>query len=602
MTADGPGWGLFAAGANPGNWKWQQVAVDDRTIAVSVGLPVGLPVEQLQRGPLELARELLSEQLTLHDVIPPFAMIAFDRVTGHFAIAQDWLGMAKLYTYRSQGVFAISNRPTMLPYVLGERLRPDPAGWATYLGSDAFICDSSPVIGVKQISAGRIIDGRQREGGRWDLSTTTTQTADELVAEAAATDVPVDLGLAADGIQRACTSLGTLWPGALPFGLSGGKDSRLVAAALISSGVVPRFSTRADTPAEAETATRLISLAKHARGIEIDHSVTPPFTPSRVAQHDLVQRARQLLIRYDHSFPSTYVLRPPVGLTWPDALPAPSVGGACGEIATSKWLSPSWLDDEAVPAADIQIALHRAVAQHVNPRWQTTEVRRRLDIAVDDLTCRSKTIKIRGSKILHWTYLVTRMRSWSTAGFNVNQITPLLTPEFVRVAFAMTLADKREAATHRDLTERLMPEWSGIAWVKNSAGLSSTEIPKIWDGDGLAALEERLIDGPNEFTEWLDYHELNNSLSRAKDGKGTAADNGALRAFIVLSVAAESFAELNKQIREPSRIHEIRASAQPRPGKLYLRKLASRAPKPIKRVALGLLRQRSSRLPTKERP
>lgn len=597
-AVDGPGWGLSAVAANPGSWNWQQVAVDDRTIAVSIGLPVGLPAEQLKRGPLALARELLSEQLTLRDVIPPFAMIAFDRSTGHFAIAQDWLGMAKLYTYRSQGVFAISNRPTMLPYVLGERLRPDPAGWAAYLGSDAFLCDSSPVMSVKQVSAGRIIDGRLREDGRWDLTTKSTPTADELVAEAAATEVPADLELAAEGIRRACTSLRTLWPGALPLGLSGGKDSRLVAAALISSGLIPRFSTRADTPAEAETAARLVGLARHARGVDIEHSVTPPFTPVRVAQHGLVQRARQLLVRYDHSFPSTYVLRPPVGLTWPHDLPAPTVGGACGEIATSKWLPPSWLDDETVPEADLQMALHRAVAQHVNPRWQTIELRRRLDIAVDDLTRRSKAIQIGGSKVLHWTYLVTRMRSWSTAGFNVHQTTPLLTPEFVRVAFSMTLADKRRAAAHRDLTERLMPEWSGIAWVKNSAGLSTSEIPKVWDGDGLATLEERLVDAPNEFTEWLDHHELNASLNRAKDGKGTPADNGALRAFIVLSVAAETFAEMNKQIRAPSHTYEIRTAPLPI-GRRYLRRLASIAPRPVKKVASGLLRRRPSRARTK---
>jgi asparagine synthase (glutamine-hydrolysing) len=188
----------------------------------------------------------------LSEVVPPFGLVVVDESSGSFAVCQDWLGMARLYVYRSQGVVAISNLPTMLPYVLGDRIVPDEEGWAYFIGGDAFNGCTSPVRGVTQVPAGVVMTGRQNSTGHWDVSTTQNRTVDDIVAEASAASDRTHIDLAAEGIRRAAASLGVLWPAQIPLGLSGGKDSRLVAAALLSAGIVPRFSTRADSPAEAE--------------------------------------------------------------------------------------------------------------------------------------------------------------------------------------------------------------------------------------------------------------------------------------------------------------------------------------------------------------
>ncbi|MGH8774637.1 MAG: hypothetical protein ACRDWI_05485 [Jiangellaceae bacterium] len=543
----GEGWGLFAAASDAGNWQWDLVRADESITAVSVGLPVGLPPELLARGPVELARNLVADAGLLSDVVPPFGLVAVDEANQTFVVSQDWLGMARLYVYRSQGVVAFSNRPSMLPYVFGDTLVPDPDGWAHYIGGDAFNDHASPVRGVTQIPAGEVVTGRRRDDGCWELITTRRRAIDEFAAEAASQRT-ARMDLAAEGVRRAGASLGALWPGPIPFGLSGGKDSRLVAAAMLAAGVVPRFSTRADSPAEAETATGLVELARLSLGREIEHTVTDRFTPTTIAVHDLYARARKLLIRYDFAFGSTYLLRPPV-TAWPAVLPPPTVGGAAGEIATSKWVPTSWLSDDAVTHEQLLAALAGAVASQVGFGWQSPIVRRRLSVLVQDLADRVEAIGLRGGQALHWTYLVTRMRRWSTAGDNLHQITPLLTPEFLQVAFAMTLAEKREAAVHRRLTEQLMPSWAGVAWVKNSAGLARSEIPQVWDGDGLAVLDE-LVERPgDELTTMLDQDALRAALRRAKLGKGTISDGNALRVFTMLSAAADLFGEMNDEVR-----------------------------------------------------
>lgn len=597
-TSSGEGWGLFATAADSGEWRWRQVARDESVTAVSIGLPVGLAPGLLAGGPVELARRSIRDTSVLSDVVPPFGLVVVDESSRTFSVCQDWLGMARLYVYQSQGVVAFSNLPTMLPYVLGDQIAPDEAGWAYFIGGDAFNGHTSPVRGVTQVRAGEVVMGRQDSNGHWDISTTRHRSVDDIVAEASATSDRTQIDLAAEGIRRAAASLRVLWPARIPLGLSGGKDSRLVAAALLAAGIVPRFSTRADSPAEAETAAQLVELARSSCGVQMDHTIVDAFTPKIVAMHGLRKRARQLLSRYDFMFGSTYLLRPPVS-PWSAALPAPAVGGGAGEIATSKWVPAAWTNDDTVSRAQLLVALRGALTSQVAAGWQTQLLRRRLDVLVHELADTANVLGLQGAQMLHWTYLVTRMRRWSSASHNVHQITPLLTPEFIRVAFAMTLAEKRLAVVHRQLTERLMPEWAGIPWIKNSAGVARSQMPQVWDGDGIAALGELLDRPADELTDLLDRDAVSAALGRAKRGKATGSDGGGLRVFTLLAVASDLFREMNEEVRLVSRSHSLespfglRRHAAVRMS--IRRKIAAVTPLPLRRGIHSVMASRGRR-------
>ncbi|MGH2393019.1 MAG: hypothetical protein ACRDGH_05920, partial [Candidatus Limnocylindria bacterium] len=358
------------------------------------------------------------------------------------------------------------------------------------------------------------------------------------------------------------------------------------------------FSTRADSSAEGETSARLLDLARSSCGVEIEHTITAAFTPEIVAAHDLRERARQLLTRYDFTFGSTYLLRPTVA-PWRAALPPPTVGGAAGEIATSKWIPQTWTSDETVTRAQLLTALRGAVASQVASAWQTQHLRRRLDVLIHELADSADALGLRGAQALHWTYLITRMRRWSTASHNVHQITPLLTPEFIQVAFAMTLAEKREAAVHSQLTDRLMPEWAGIPWIKNSAGVARSQIPQVWDGDGMTALQE-LVDRPgDEMTGKLDREIASAALGRAKRGKGAISDGSGLRVFTLLAVASDLFREMNDEVRRVSTPHPPeRVVARRGPSMVRAsvrRRIAAATPLPVRRTIRSALDGRSRR-------
>jgi hypothetical protein len=87
-TSSGDGWGLFATAADPGEWRWRQVARDESLTVISIGLPVGLAPGLLARGPVELARLSIGDTGVLSDVVPPFGLVVVDEASKGFSSAK----------------------------------------------------------------------------------------------------------------------------------------------------------------------------------------------------------------------------------------------------------------------------------------------------------------------------------------------------------------------------------------------------------------------------------------------------------------------------------------------------------------------------------
>jgi hypothetical protein len=91
------------------------------------------------------------------------------------------------------------------------------------------------------------------------------------------------------------------------------------------------------------------------------------------------------------------------------------------------------------------------------------------------------------------------------------------TPEFISAVIALPLARMKSSAFHRRLTERLLPEWTGIDYVQD-VGVAE-RIPHIWDGDGLDLLTQ-LSDGTTaELTWMLDHNKVRTALDRLRRGE-----------------------------------------------------------------------------------
>jgi hypothetical protein len=553
-VVEGQGWGMFGAAASPVGWNWNLVSFDQDGLVATVGLPVGLDDTVLSGGPIGVGRGVLAGRSVLDGVVPPFGVLVTDGT--RFAAQQDWFGMASIYVYRSHGVVAFSNRPILLPYVFGDAIHPDAQGFARYASCDAFVGSVSPVMGVKPLGPGEAFIGKRNRKNTWKISMSRGTCLDDAAVAGARLNSNADLEvLAVTSFSRATSSLARLWPATdlLRCGLSGGRDSRLPAANLLAGGISPRFYTNTDNPEEGVVANRLIDLARGAGRSGIVHDLVPPRNGNAKATTGVEQRLTDLFWHYDFSYRRQFVMRG--RRIENERIPPATINGAIGGIAWGAWVPENWSQSTLNPAAEMDIALRRGlIGKAGGPLCEPAAGW--VGAYLGELIEHAALLGLDQVQSLTWMYCATRARTWPTARHNFHQTMLYATPEFVSAVIALPLRRMKSSAFHRRLTERLLPEWTGVDYVH---GVGAAEhIPSICDGDGLQLLIELSERTTAELTWMLDRNKVRTALDRLRrgelDSKRMSKANRLLTTFAVLAEAERDFAGLNAELAAVARV------------------------------------------------
>jgi hypothetical protein len=560
----GDDWGLtMLHPPPPATPRWPGFAEDGAVLAVSMGLPVGLDVSG---GPIALAGRLLRGEDVHADVVPPFGLLAVDGAHARpggtdgtygtdgsdgarFALQQDWLGMCRLFAGSADGVTVFASRPSLVPEFLGQPTRPDRDGWTSYAILGYFGGDLSPVHGVSLLAPGERVSGHRRAGGGWELTRAARFGLDDVVAagiEARRGGLEAALDRAAHGLATTAASIDDLSDEPITLGLSGGKDSRLIAAAFIAGGRLPRFTTNEDTAAEGEVARRLVGILHDARGLRAEHQVVRAGTQAVVRNLGLRERVTRLQRLYDYQFPSSFTVRWP----GPERLPATarplSLTGAGGEVAVGSWYpkasgggasSGSAGADERDKRVAIDAVMTRlltAVDAPAVERWVAAHERDRLIRLLDH----AESVGLVGLELCDYTFMAEHIRRRSTSAYFVGMVTPFLAPSFVTAAFALRPQQKREWALHIGLLRRFVPEWDDVGFVKATTGPSTAA--RVWDGDGLEAVHELLDTVRGDLTGLLRRKVVVSTALRCSRGEGTTRSERTLQQFAWLAVASAS--------------------------------------------------------------
>ncbi|BCY05508.1 hypothetical protein [Actinoplanes sp. L3-i22] len=523
----GPDWGVtFLHRGDQGAYRWPMHAVDGRVTALSLGLPVGAEVTG---GPVAMARRLLDGADIHRAVVPPFGLIAVDG-DERFAIQQDWVGMCRLFTGSANGITAFCSRPSLLATFLTGAVEPDLAGWASYAVVGHFGGDLSPVRGTTLLEAGRRVTGRRRPGGGWELTEEIRYNVDDVVMSGFAgqgRSVEDSLDLAAQAITGTAASVSELYGEAITLGLSGGKDSRLIAASLVAAGLRPKFATNEDTAAEGVTARELVRILRDKRGLDLEHQLSRSGAPDDVLKVGLYERAARLQRLHDFQFPSTYTIRPAVREQLRDQATPVSFTGAAGELSTGYWYPAA---EGRTPEEEALTRLTAAVPKGAVIDGAVGAERARITGLLDH----AKGIGLRDLHLIDYVYLVERVRRWYTSAYAIGMVTPFLSPGFVAATFGLTAAQKRERLLHNGLIERLVPEWADIPFVSISTGKSTAA--RVWDGDGVHVIADLLDTARGPIAQLMHRDVVEKALVSAVHND--KADQRVLRQFTALGVAS----------------------------------------------------------------
>jgi len=360
--------------------------------------------------------------------------------------------------YRAEvaGAVVVSDRACWAAAATGRLGDPDPAMAGAFLSLGYPVGDATPFRGVRALGGDRelrLIDGR--------LGYVPPGDARTAVMRAGAGDE----GLAgAEAVARALTEAVRPLGGADPpaeLSLTGGKDSRLVAAALAAARVPFRSRTHGFAGHPDVVVAGLI-----AAKLGVEHTVTRPRPPGAPDEADVLGRLRAAVLVSDGMLSAFENLgsgfRPD-----PQAAGGPAeTGGHGGELLRGGYAQAAWRTPAAAAAP-----LNAAAAAELFRRMTT----RRLGLLrpgparayLATLAPPAAALARGPLAALDDFYLANRAGRWSAAARQAYLLrSPLVQPLFadrvVRAARAVPLRDRMSDRLHRDVLGLLCPELLGL--------------------------------------------------------------------------------------------------------------------------------------------
>jgi hypothetical protein len=351
-------------------------------------------------------------------------------------------GLARVdpvYVAETPGAVVVSDRASWAAAVTGRVGDHDPVMAGAFLSLGYPVGAAAPFRGVRALGGGRRL---RAAGGRL----ATTRVRDEVATDGTAASVAAALAEAVRPLAQ----------GGAPVELSltGGKDSRLIAAALTAAGVPFRARTHgvADHP-------DVVVAGMIAARLGVEHTVTEPTAPGTPDEADVLRRLRAAVLVSDG------MLSAFENVGWPDsqvrAAPV-QAGGHGGELLRGGYAQAAWRTP----------ALLGAAAGAELFRRMTT---RRLGLL------RPAAAAAYLASLAPWTaalahgplpalddfYLVNRAGRWSAAarqGYLLRSplVQPLFADRVVRTARAVPLWRRMSDRLHRDVLASLCPKLADL--------------------------------------------------------------------------------------------------------------------------------------------
>ena len=504
FCVSGMGIQMWDAANSPWLWpSWQES--QDLSVG-TVYRPLGyervvgdLPLED---SPVVLARTLLKHPKRVGDMNAPFVFAVLEKEAERLTLMTDALGLGNLYQLRFPDGWVWSNRPAAAVLFAGIRATADLIGWRTFAASSWFMGDRTPFEHVYVVPAGAQV-GYERPSGHFESR--IDFLANWTVGQGGRPLDPERLDEVSEGLKQIARSLQRMRPAPITIGLSGGRDSRLVAGAFLAAGVEMGLYTKSALPKEADISRQLVAALPDKLSHRIDEgqaiaagaagasSDAPPTLERTMGWHRIGEGLRPAAL-----MPTP----PPTGLRYSDTIWAM---GAFGEIGHRVYRLGDLSDFEHLSFGRrfdlfVERLIKRLAQSGVSSQANEAaawELRKALmDAAragIDD------------HKVVNYWYASERLRRWGSMEDRADIATPLLIPEFFRSCFELTDEQREQVELHRALTARLVPEWAEIPYYRRDQ--VKEVMPAWWPRLAFAPdrdLISAIVDDPSSWGENYD--------------------------------------------------------------------------------------------------
>lgn len=432
--------------------------IDARVHAVSVHpMPVATPSPEAARTGRYLAAFVsrISGAAADIETLPPPVNYAWHNVaSGRLLLANDSFGAGKIYRAVKAGMDVFSNRIGAVALVLGEIPATDPRAWSHYAAYDWVLDDCSFFQGVELMTPGRRVYLTADQ-----CKVAETHSIGSLIRRAAAGEIArPDPVAAAREIIAAAARLAGGRP--LAIGLTGGRDSRAIAALAREAGVATEYHTLAPPELEQDLAQQLVSASRQPM---VWHAL--PHNGAEVAVTDLATRAEHWFHRVEgDSWPIFLRFDPQNGPRDFEAFgDRVMLSGQGGEITRNHFYDSRHLDQGRT-----RITAYLREREGANPLL-TPACRQETLRTLRAVMMEGHEAGLDGLHLLDWVYLRSQQRRRVPTSHARGSFFPLYTAAMAIEAFLGPVEDKIAARTLGRIIHDQAPDWRGIPFFADLA-------------------------------------------------------------------------------------------------------------------------------------
>lgn len=427
-------------------------------------------------APARLGELLLSRPHAVPSLDPPFVVAVY--TAERMVFANDLVGAGRLFQLRWDGGSVWSNRLGALHVFAGLEPRADERAWGVLAAAGWFLGELTALEGARQLRPASVVEV-SREGRSFSVSEgRDLEALDELVKprrkllRRSARD-------AARGARALLSDVAAAWDCPLDVDLSGGRDSRISAAAAIATGADIELRTQDLEHGELEVVEQLVKKAAGNTSWRVEPAESDPADP-------LLERAGNLHLAHDGMRNPQSLLRTPFPLPHPPRT-RPIVSGHGGELGhgfyygSAKGLARIHEGgDAAVLERLIDVARKRRQAA-VGAGYAEYEEQVRATVG------EGAELGLSGPNLLEYFYLSQRLANRSGITTRNDRWSACSTLAFVRSCFDLKPEQRLESKMHHLVIRELLPEWSDVPFFEaEPAPLRETKQVRIWEKPGHA--------------------------------------------------------------------------------------------------------------------
>ncbi|MDQ2675483.1 MAG: hypothetical protein M3Y34_01625 [Actinomycetota bacterium] len=441
---------------------------------------------------------------------PPFVIGIATAARDRLVIANDVIGTARLFELRTGAGRIWSNRIGALVAFAGHRPPLDARAWQGLAATGWFLGETTSLEGVRQLRSATTVVA-ERRGERTVIDERRDPDALAALVRPRRIRLRRSARAAADAARTLAQDVDRSWDCKVRVDLSGGRDSRVSAAAALAVGVDAEFRTSDLEYGEVDVVRELMARAP----ANPEHSVKQAESEPDDA---LAGRLRGLHLVHDGVRNPQSLLRSSMPLPH-GPLEAPVLSGHGGELGHGFYYS-SAAEIRKLRRGGPETLLERldkaARKKHGAAREEAYATY--LDEARTTLA-EGRELGLEGPALLDHYYLAQRLANRSGLTTRNERWSACSTPEFIRACFDLTPKQRLASRMHRLVISELVPAWADAPWFEAHPDTSVTKRTRIWDKPGHREELGQIIESDESWHDLFAVAEVKAAWAEARGGE-----------------------------------------------------------------------------------